>query len=826
MTMSRYPAVLLAAFLVPSVLLGRLEPTVCGTHADKTQEELFLHKQAARRRPSGRTQTPAVLPPRDAGNIALIDDSNGVIGRSNPFDLNGKTLRFTPSKPQAAGYRFELGDASYDAAAAASGAPVKLADDDSRPFDLPFPFPFFGATYRQIFVNSDGNATFTAGDADATDRSFGRFTGGLPRIAPLFTDLDPSAVQHPSTEQPGVFVTSEPGRFVVSWVKVPLYSQSGTGRAETFQMQLFADGRIEFAWSDVFVSSAVVGIAPGRLQGPSTVLSFTAGSTQQFSGAVGERFSAGDSVDIVTAAQQFYASHEDAYDYLVIFNAENVEAAPGAVAYEVTVRNQRSGYGDSMFDNGQDFGSAGRLQAVLNMGPLSQYPVDPNAVVPARFLSRDTPMTVLGHEAGHLFLAYASVKDPNDAGAKPMLGRQLAHWSFLFNSEASFLEGNRIRDDGPNASPRFTTVATVQGYAPLDQYLMGFRAPEEVSPTYLVSDSPNISSAIRSPQVGVAFDGKRRDIAIQEVIDAVGRRTPDYTVSQRRFRFAFLLIVPAGQALRADQIAQLETYRSLFEGFYRHAASDRATAEASLKRALHLSTFPAAGLLYGGLAAASITLDTPAAAPLIVLLDPESGAVDVPRYTIIPAGETRGDFFMLGLRPGVDTLAARPLDSGYETAISKIQVAESAAGLQLKIISSDPIVLRATDINDLPYPNIVVKASVTKGSLESNIGIADANGLIRFRWVDPGGVFTAAIVNGGPAVEIRKERADVGFSGLKAGCSSLDIPMWGRMASCGELVIRLELLKADFQSAAGYQPAPRLPITKVAPAETGTGTGY
>src|SRR5216684_3454582 len=752
-TMKIYSAVLLVVSSVPGVLLGRLEPDVCGTHAEKTQEELFLHRQAVRHRASGRTQTSVAVARMDAGQIALIDDSNGVIGRSNPFDLNQKTLRFVPLKPEGASYRFEVGDVSYDAGAAASGAKVTLGDDDSRPFTLPFPFPFFGQTYRQIFVNSDGNATFTGGDAGSTDRSFGRFTGGLPRIAPLFTDLDPSQVEQ--AQERGVFVTAETARLVVSWVSVPLYSQSGGGRPETIQMRLFPDGRIEFTWSDVLVSSAVVGIAPGSLQGGSTVLSFTSGSTQEFSGAVGERFSAGDLIDLVTTAQQFYASHDDAYDYLVIFNAEGVEAAPGAVAYEVTVRNQRSGFGDSMLDTGHDFGSPRRLQAVLNMGPLSEYPADPNAVVPARFLSRATPMTVLGHEAGHLFLAYASVKDPNDPNAKPMLGRQLAHWSFLFNSEASFLEGNRIRDDGANASPRFTTVATVQGYAPLDQYLMGFRAPEEVPPTFLVTDSPNVSSGSRSPQIGVAFDGNRRDIAVQEVIEAVGRRTPDSTVSQRRFRFAFLLIVPAGQTPPAEPIAKLETYRSLFEGFYQHAASDRAAAEVTLKRALHLSTFPAAGLLYGGLAAASIALDRPAAAPLIVLLEPETGAVDVPHYAIIPAGETRADFFMLGLRPGVDTLVARPVDTSYETAVSKIEVAESAGSLQLRVISTDPIVLRATDINDLPYPNIVVKASVTTGSLESNIGIADANGLVHFRWIDSdGGVFTGAIVNGGPAVRI------------------------------------------------------------------------
>jgi hypothetical protein len=283
---------------------------------------------------------------------------------------------------------------------------------------------------------------------------------------------------------------------------------------------------------------------------------------------------------------------------------------------------------------------------------------------------------------------------------------------------------------------------------------MGFRGPDEVPPTFVVTDSPNVSSGSRSPQIGVAFDGNRRNIAIQDLIDAVGRRTPDSTVSQRRFRFAFLLIVPAGQTPRADQIAQLETYRSLFEGFYQHAASDRAAAEATLKRALHLSTFPAAGLLDGGMASASITLDTPAAGPLIVVLAPESGTVDVPPYAIIPAGGMRADFFMRGLRPGVDTLVARPLDSSYETAVSKIEVADGAASLQLKVVSSDPIVLRATDINDLPYPNIVVKASVTKGGLDSNIGIADAEGLVRFRWINPGGEFIAAIVNGGPTVQI------------------------------------------------------------------------
>src|SRR5260370_13778593 len=52
------------------------------------------------------------------------------------------------------------------------------------------------------------------------------------------------------------------------------------------------------------------------------------------------------------------------------------------------------------------------------------------------------------------------------------------------------------------------------------------------------------------------------------------------------------------------------------------------------------------------------------------------------------------------------------------------------------------------------------------------------------------------------------------WSGAIAACEEFDMPtMWGRMASCGRLEIGLLLIfrklrHADFQSAAGYQPAP------------------
>jgi len=287
-----------------------------------------------------------------------------------------------------------------------------LDDDDTRLVGLPFAFPFFGVAYNQVYVNSDGNLTFTAGDFASTDRSLGRMTAGAPRISPLFDDLNPAQTAG------GVHVFADSTRVVVSWVNVPEYAQDGTGPPQTFQVRLYPDGRIQFSYAaGISPSSAVVGIAPGNLQGSTTLVDFTLDPTGNYSAAVAERFGNTLAIDIVTVAQQFYQTHEDAYDYLVIYNNMDIPAMPGAVAYESTVRSSGAGYGFAAQDDGQEYGSASRLQSLMNMGPLSEYPTDPTQLVPLRASVGDTPITILAHEAGHLFLAFASVNDPNGASA-------------------------------------------------------------------------------------------------------------------------------------------------------------------------------------------------------------------------------------------------------------------------------------------------------------------------------------------------------------------------------------------------------------------------
>src|SRR5581483_4697095 len=258
-----------------------------------------------------------------------------------------------------------------------------------------------------------------------------------------------------------------------------------------------------------------------------------------------------------------------------------------------------------------------------------------------------------------------------------------------FNSDASLLEGNRISDGG-SARPEFTTVGTVEGYSPLDQYLMGFIPPEQVEPgypfgMYLVTGVPPFFNT-RLPQVGVVFDGLRRDVHIGELIQAEGRRTPDSTVSQRNFRFAIVLITAANTSAAAAEVAQLETYRIAFESFYQQATGNHAFADTSLRRSVRLSPAPASGVIAGQSAPATISLDSAPGSPLVLNLATQNGVARVPASVTIAAGATSASFTIAGLRAGVEEVSATPSDNRYETAYARVQVAPTAA-LQIVTVS-------------------------------------------------------------------------------------------------------------------------------------------
>jgi hypothetical protein len=173
-----------------------------------------------------------------------------VVERRNPFNLSQRAITLINNSGT---YRFSLGPAEYSTAIAAAGTRVDgLGDDDTRNVALPFAFPFYGATYNRLYVNSDGNFTFGAGDISTSDRSLGRMTAGLPRIAGFFEDLD-------ATSGGEVRITSQPTLFAVSWIGVPEFPNTG---ANTFTITLHKTGNLVVV--TYAKMSAIDGIAGGN----------------------------------------------------------------------------------------------------------------------------------------------------------------------------------------------------------------------------------------------------------------------------------------------------------------------------------------------------------------------------------------------------------------------------------------------------------------------------------------------------------------------------------------------------------------------------------
>ncbi|HKA01116.1 MAG TPA: hypothetical protein VKE70_31605, partial [Candidatus Solibacter sp.] len=306
--------------------------------------------------------------------------------------------------------------------------------------------------------------------------------------------------------------------------------------------------------------------------------------------------------------------------------------------------------------------------------------------------------------------------------------------SFLFDSEASLDEGEQIIDNGAGASPRFVTGAVTQGYSPLDQYLMGLRPPAAVPPVFAVINSPY--PATLHPQSGVTLSGDRLDISVNDIIASEGRRTPDSTVAQRRYRFAFLVVVPAGSTPPDSQLQQIETYRQQFPAFFAKAASNNASADVTLNRSMKFSLFPAAGVIAGGTAGATLTVQSAPKGDLTVQLQAPNGCAQAPASVKIAAGAMSANFAVNGVKGCVEELLATPSDATYETAFARVQVADGAS-LKLETVSGGvpgavPTIVRLTDINGLPYPGVRLSATVDSGAA-TNV-LTDVQGQASFNW--------------------------------------------------------------------------------------------
>lgn len=527
---------------------------------------LALHKSRRRGSPGEAAGSP---PPRgagadavDVGEIAVVQDAGDLIAPPNTFDLRGAGVRFT--RNGSGGYDAQRADGTFRGTL---GRQLTLTDDDSEAAPVAFGFPFFGQTVTEAFVNSDGNVTFGEGDSASSERNIARLMTGAPRVALFLADLDPSAGGR-------IYVNAAPDRYTVTWCSVRGFEST---RTITAQMTLLPDGAIEFVYgtSTNNLLDAVIGVSPGRTGEFEPVDLSAAGPTGGGGAAAGERFAERGELDTVALLRKFYETHPDNYDQLIVWT--DAPLIQDAFAYEITVANEIRGIGVPLFDASRDFGSGGRLRSLAVMDWINKYPDDPRQ----KFLGENSTVSVMGQEVGHRWLAFFEFRDHTGAQSGSLLGRDDAHWSFFMDSDASVMEGNDIEDLGGGS---FRTAGAVSRFSLLDQYAMGLVEPGEVPPFFYVQSPANTTRTSGSaPQVGVTFNGTRREVLVQDVIAIHGDRVPAAAAAPRIHRQAFIFVSSAGSTPAASAIAKVDRIRLEWEAFFRTATDGRMTAVTTLR---------------------------------------------------------------------------------------------------------------------------------------------------------------------------------------------------------------------------------------------------
>ena len=427
----------------------------------------------------------------DVGDVAVIVDNGQILippRPANPFDLAQPfSISFVTSG--AGAFAVSAGNIAFDPTI---GAALPLGDDDAVEVALGgFSFPYLGNSYSSVFVGSDGHITLGAAEASSNTRNAGRHIGGPPRISPLFADLDPSA-----TGAGSVNADVRADRIVVTWSGV---AEFGTTTSNTFQAVLRSDGRIDFIYSTVALEFAVVGVAEGNDEGPINIVDLSADLPATLdAGAIFEEFSAAiitQQMDVIALAREFYETHPDNFDFLVMFSADVVDIG-GGFAFHLGLHSDTEGLGffrslgpSTVFDSCSAVGLPAdcELESLLNMNRIGLYwpdeakLVDPpirnfrffclnpggavgacgatfggppgseQVSIRARWagtlggdfgshgsytLGLNSAMSIMGQEAGHRWLAFPAIQNPPGFGpflSSALLGRQLAHWSFFFN---------------------------------------------------------------------------------------------------------------------------------------------------------------------------------------------------------------------------------------------------------------------------------------------------------------------------------------------------------------------------------------------------------
>ncbi len=493
------------------------------------------------------------------GELIILQLDPGVIAQANLFDLEQRTLRFTPDP---AGYRVETSSFRWD-------PDVGREIEDIEVTLRNFSFPFSGSSWSRLNVNPLGSISF---GGDYSEFAPGRFQE-LREAGPAIVNTIPVISVFLKPRMSGFrYVKEMADRLVVTWSLTEpvggIFDFTFSPTTNRFQAVLHRDGRIDLSWDEVDARDAIVGIftvPPGGAPATAPVdLSAPAGSVAP-SGILYEAFHWHGLPHTASMACSVISALGDHFDFMVWysdFRVDNQEAgtpSTGGIGSSVT------GLGRSGGRDPAHFCSHGRIQATFVQPVYIGSNQGMERAGDGSFDGYNYALSQISHELGHRWAASARAivaGDTIDLGPTHWtLGlHAIAPFPYRLAPEASTMGGGVWRDNGNRTytllADNYYTPAS--GYSHFDLYLMGLLPASAVPEFFLLR---NLEPVDRTSAGHRVYKGEPLRFSIEDVIAYTGPRLPAFDDAQREYSTAMVAVVLDGQSPSPELLERLEGIR-------------------------------------------------------------------------------------------------------------------------------------------------------------------------------------------------------------------------------------------------------------------------
>jgi hypothetical protein len=217
-----------------------------------------------------------------------------------------------------------------------------------------------------------------------------------------------------------------------------------------------------------------------------------------------------------SATRLFYQWFPDDYDSLAIVPAASALGDFGA--FHLNVRNAVTGLGIRVFNQGQQYGSAARLQGIELFGS-------------ARALVNSTVSHEFAHQWGDDF-NWSRLAGVTPAGHQPTAHSPL-WWAGETMIGAVLTGDRRVRQNGSTFAIERTSAPI--RYHPIELYSMGLIGRDDVPDVSIFDDQAQFSATtVSRPEVGAQVQGETHVVHIDDIIREHGARTGPVPDNWRR----------------------------------------------------------------------------------------------------------------------------------------------------------------------------------------------------------------------------------------------------------------------------------------------------